>query len=211
MKLTQLEQEKQDRIIHALIQEYSQSGLENASTNRIVKQAGISKGSLFNYLGSKIEQYLFIVDYVMKQFMTNLNIYMQEVTMPDDYFEQLLMISQIKIRLGLEYPDEYKLLLNAYLEKDEQVVAYMEQQYNLLATDVMEQQKEMLNPDVLKNPKDRDKIVEMTFHLIAGYSENYLKKYDRLDENQVSSVIQEMTEQLQGYFDLIRKGHFKSN
>lgn len=41
--------EKQQRIINAALNEFVQSGYEKASTNKIVKNAGISKGSLFNY------------------------------------------------------------------------------------------------------------------------------------------------------------------
>lgn len=209
MKLNELEQDKQEKIIQAMIDEYSQAGLKNASTNRIVKQAGISKGSLFNYVGNKVEQYIYVVDYTMKQFMVTLNTYMQEETMPEDYFDQLLLRSKIKLRLSLDYPKEYKLLFDAYLETHEAVVSYMETQYNLLAADVMDKQKEMLSPDVLKNPDDRDKVVEMVFHLIAGYSENYLKKYERIEQDQVSTVLEELTAQLQGYFELIKKGFFK--
>ena len=49
----ELEKEKQDRIIEAAIKEFAEYGYENGSTNRIVKECGISKGSLFKYFENK--------------------------------------------------------------------------------------------------------------------------------------------------------------
>ena len=47
-KFLNLELEKQDRIINAAIKEFAQKGYDKASTNEIVKEAGISKGLLYN-------------------------------------------------------------------------------------------------------------------------------------------------------------------
>src|SRR5690554_5928133 len=102
MKIDDLSNEKRDRIIEALIDEYSKNGYANASTNVIVEKAGISKGSLFNYLGNKKEQYLFIIDYVMQFFYKVLNEMMRDVELPEDYFEQILLQSKLKIRMALE-------------------------------------------------------------------------------------------------------------
>ncbi|MDD3656837.1 MAG: TetR/AcrR family transcriptional regulator, partial [Atribacterota bacterium] len=50
-----LESEKQERIINAALKEFARNGYGKASTNEIIKQAGISKGSLFNYFNNKKE------------------------------------------------------------------------------------------------------------------------------------------------------------
>lgn len=45
--------EKRKRIIDVCIEEFGDKGYTNASTNTIVKNAGISKGTLFNYFDNK--------------------------------------------------------------------------------------------------------------------------------------------------------------
>lgn len=55
--------EKQARIINAAMKEFVKSGYDKASTNKIVKEANISKGSLFNYFHSKKELYLYLIEY----------------------------------------------------------------------------------------------------------------------------------------------------
>lgn len=209
MKLDHLDQEKQNKIIEALLDEYSAEGLENASTNRIVKAAGISKGSLFNYLGNKVDQYLFLLTLEIERLMVVLNQYMIEMPVPKDYFDQLLNISRVKIKISLEYPRENRLLFNAYIEKNERVKAYMDQQYNMIATQALDQHKQMLDPNLLINPDDRDKVVEMIFHFVSGYSDNYLKRYESFENEDVGVILEDIMIELDGYFDMMRRSFFK--
>ena len=60
-KFLALDQDKQDRILNAAMEEFARNGYKNTSTNKIVKQAGISKGLLFHYFSNKKELYLMIV------------------------------------------------------------------------------------------------------------------------------------------------------
>ena len=62
-KFFDLKQEKQDRMINAALKIFAVNGYQHASTDDIVKEAGISKGLLFHYFDSKIGVYSFIYDY----------------------------------------------------------------------------------------------------------------------------------------------------
>jgi AcrR family transcriptional regulator len=52
--------EKQERIVNASISEFAERGYNTASMNTVVHQAGISKGSLFNYFKTKSVLYDYI-------------------------------------------------------------------------------------------------------------------------------------------------------
>lgn len=60
-----LDEAKQRIILDAAMAEFSEHGYEQASTNRIVAHAGISKGILFHYFGSKEGLYRYLVDYAV--------------------------------------------------------------------------------------------------------------------------------------------------
>ena len=62
-KFFDLKKEKQDRMINAALKVFALKGYEHASTDDIVKEAGISKGLLFHYFISKLGLYSFIYDY----------------------------------------------------------------------------------------------------------------------------------------------------
>lgn len=65
-KFFDLKKEKQDRMINAALKIFSMRGYQFASTDDIVKEAGISKGLLFHYFGSKSGLYSFIYDYSIR-------------------------------------------------------------------------------------------------------------------------------------------------
>ncbi len=62
-KFFDLKKEKQDRMMNAALKVFAQNGYRHASTDDIVAEAGISKGLLFHYFGSKIGLYSFLYDY----------------------------------------------------------------------------------------------------------------------------------------------------
>ncbi len=62
--------EEQQRILEACIEEFAQNGYEAASTNAIVKRAGIPKGTLFYFFGSKKDLYLYVIDHAVSRFVS---------------------------------------------------------------------------------------------------------------------------------------------
>lgn len=56
-----LPEEKRDIIINVAIDEFLEFGLENASTNRIVANSGISKGSFYQYFEDKQDVFMYLL------------------------------------------------------------------------------------------------------------------------------------------------------
>ena len=52
-KLLELEPTRRNAILNAALKEFASKGYDEASTNVIAKEAGISKGLMFHYVGSK--------------------------------------------------------------------------------------------------------------------------------------------------------------
>ena len=68
-----LPEEKKQRIIDACIDEFGSHSYEKSSTDRIIRKAGISKGGLYEYISSKEELFLYIVDYGFLKLDNHLN------------------------------------------------------------------------------------------------------------------------------------------
>jgi AcrR family transcriptional regulator len=62
-----LPQEKRETIMNAAIEEFADYGLENASTNRIVKNSGIAKGSFYQYFEDKQEVFMHMLERIEQQ------------------------------------------------------------------------------------------------------------------------------------------------
>ena len=59
--------EKRETIMNAAIEEFAEYGLENASTNRIVKNSGIAKGSFYQYFEDKQDVFMHMLDMIEQQ------------------------------------------------------------------------------------------------------------------------------------------------
>ena len=64
-----LPQEKRETIMSAAIEEFAEYGLENASTNRIVKNSGIAKGSFYQYFEDKQDVFMHLLDVIEQKEM----------------------------------------------------------------------------------------------------------------------------------------------
>lgn len=62
-KLLELDTQRRDAILNAALKEFSLQGYDNASTNVIAKEAGISKALMFHYVGGKQELFLVVYDF----------------------------------------------------------------------------------------------------------------------------------------------------
>jgi len=59
--------EKRETIMNAAIDEFADYGLENASTNRIVKNSGIAKGSFYQYFEDKQDVFMHMLEVIEQQ------------------------------------------------------------------------------------------------------------------------------------------------
>lgn len=96
-----LPDEKRLRIINAGISEFGSKGYEHGSLDRIVKSAGISKGGLYEYISSKEELFLFLVDLVYNDLYRFLEIKIHE----DQSREQKDILGRLFSAVG--YAAEY--------------------------------------------------------------------------------------------------------
>lgn len=77
-----ISKEKQQLIIHKAMKEFEEFGYEGASTNRLVKTLGISKGSLFKYFETKLDLYTYLIDYTIELLKLHMNTLELSTTAP---------------------------------------------------------------------------------------------------------------------------------
>ncbi len=68
-----LPQEKKEKIFHAIQQELTEKSLEDVSINQIIKHAGISRGSFYQYFEDKQD----MVRYMLEEFRKIMNTYIE--------------------------------------------------------------------------------------------------------------------------------------
>ncbi len=119
-KFFDLKKEKQDRMINAALKIFAENGFRRASTDEMVKEAGISKGLLFHYFISKTGLYEFVFDYSVKYLM------MEMASAVDgqetDYFQIRRQIEKARTVAMKNFPYMQLFLQRAAEEKEPEVL-----------------------------------------------------------------------------------------
>ena len=124
-KFFDLNKEKQDRMINAALKVFALEGYLHGSTDDIVRDAGISKGLLFHYFGSKLGLYSFLYDYSVRFFMLEVD---SEINRNEsDFFELYSQFVHAQANSMRQYPYLQLFLHSAETEIDQEAaVAIME-------------------------------------------------------------------------------------
>lgn len=102
IKLLDLDPKRRDAVLNAALKEFALQGYDNASTNVIAKNAGISKALMFHYVSSKQELFLVVYDYfseLLKREYFELMDYGEK-----DIFERLRKSYLLQLKLSEKYP-----------------------------------------------------------------------------------------------------------
>ncbi len=112
-----LPEEKRTRILDAAFEEFSANDYRHASTNRIAERAGIAKGMLFYYFGSKEALY----DDLIEQALS----FVEEAILPTlsgaddaDFISLCVCLSRAKAKAMAERPQMFYFLSSFVLRPD---------------------------------------------------------------------------------------------
>ncbi len=163
-KFFDLKKEKQDRMINAALKVFALNGYKHASTDDIVTEAGISKGLLFHYFGSKLGLYSFSYDYSVRFMKLELTRGVLDAAASKDYFELRKQIEFAKMQVLKNYPYMQQFLDRSKFENVKEALLAIEEQRNVLAevyTDILAQADKTLFADNLDVAK-LDTMLEYT-------------------------------------------------
>lgn len=123
-----LKKEKQDRIINASLKVFALQGYRHGSTDDIVRQAGISKGLLFHYFGSKVGVYRFVYDYSVRYM--NLELHTCVNSGERDLFTVLKQIECARMHAMKGYPYMQQFLNRSLSEDSYEALLSVEEKRN---------------------------------------------------------------------------------
>ncbi len=196
-----LEAEKQNRIIQAAITEFAQNTYVNASTNRIVKACGISKGSLFKYFTDKEDLYFFILDTVMWEMLRDIESDVENLS--TELFQRIIDYSALEISWYIKNPDKGRLIMSAVTEKDEEICSRMAERYGARGENIY---YELLADIEGKNLKiAKEKIAELLKWVLEGFNETFLKKAD-IKKESFEQLKENYIQELSNYIEILKTG-----
>lgn len=130
-KFFDLKKDKQDRMINAALKVFAMQGYRHASTDDMVREAGISKGLLFHYFGSKLGVYTFVFDYSVRYMTLELTSTIRKSE--TDFFEILKQKEQAKTQALRGYPYMQQFLDRCMVEDVSEALLAIEEKRDIFA------------------------------------------------------------------------------
>ncbi|GEA34048.1 TetR/AcrR family transcriptional regulator [Clostridium diolis] len=183
-KFLNLDSEKQNRILNAAINEFAEKGYENASTNDIVKEAGISKGLLFHYFKNKKQLFLFLYDYCIDVSLTE---FYKKIDLNErDFFVRLRQIHLIKAELLNKYPKMLKFIEVANIEKSSDI----ENDLNMINKDELENASKRVFDGIdlskFRDGIDIEKAINVVIWSFQGFNAKVLEEAKSSSSEQIN-------------------------
>jgi TetR/AcrR family transcriptional regulator len=200
-KFYSLEQEKRERIINAALKEFAKNGYEKASTNEIIKEAEISKGSLFNYFKNKKQLYLFLLDYVVTVID---EIYEEMDWNITDLFERMRALGLIKFKIMRKYPQAFNFIKNAAQEDAADVNSEIETLEKSIVESGLERGYKDLDLTKFREDMDIQKIMNIINWTILSFAEQQRDQVNSFEE-----LDMEVLKEWEDYFDILKRCFYK--
>lgn len=200
---------EQQRILEVCIEEFSQNGYQAASTNAIVQHAGIPKGTLFYYFGSKKDLYLYVIDHAVSRFIESFS----QLTgdLPDDLFERLMQRGRARMQFVVQEPRLYQLFFNAFINAPEEIQAELQSRFAGNFQSSSHRLLEGLDLSRFRDDIPVAKAVELVNLLLEGLYNRYLPVFRSLSPAESLALVDQISIETQTYFEMLKKGLYKDS
>lgn len=170
--LDKMDPDKRHRLINSAMKEFGNNTYAKASTNAIVKEAGISKGLLYHYFDTKEALYNYLMHFMFNKTANDL---MQVIdTDKTDLLDRLEEALIYKIKLIAKYPSIIDFSKNMYLEKSlEDIKAVIDEMVPGFYHDFYYKN---VDYTLFKEDVDVDAVIKMIQMVSEKLSENYARR-----------------------------------
>jgi TetR/AcrR family transcriptional regulator len=206
-KFERIPKEQQRLILEACLEEFARNGYAQASTNAIVRDAGIPKGTLFYFFGSKKQLYFYLIDYAVSRYVDLVNVRLEGL--PSDLFERLLALGRLRMQFAIQEPLLYRFFFNAFLHTPEQLSTEMAVRYAEYVTSSRRLLHDGLESSKFRADIDIDQAIDLTSLVLEGIFSRYAQKLSQGTPEQGLVLVEQLTQQVQGYFKLLISGLYR--
>lgn len=200
--LAHMEPEKKLRLINSAMKEFGENRFDKASTNVIVKDAGISKGLLYYYFKSKEE----LFEYLIAFSMTLVGERIAEDTDWDkgDLFERIVEIAKVKMKIMEQYPYLVSFSKNMYEGKSINDIKKLVETY--IPNIYVKAYTYNIDYSLFREGVDVARVVKMFELFLNGYSEELITKLKQVDDG---FDIKEVFGELNAYLKIYKEAFYK--
>lgn len=198
---------QQRRILESCLKEFARHGYEQASTNAIVMQADIPKGTLFYFFGSKKHLYLYLVDYAVRRYVEQVSLSSEEI--PSDLFERLLARGRLRMQFAVQEPLLYQFFFNAFLHTPAEIQSEIAHRFVEYAAASRKLMFEGLDRSKFRDGVNIEQAIDLTNLVLEGFFSRHAGQLSQGTPEQALAFVEQLSDQVQEYFDLLKRGLYR--
>lgn len=196
--------DKKEQILNAALNEFIEKGYGNASTNKIVKEANVSKGVLFYYFTDKEGLYNYLLEYVV-DLLTEDIMHQMNLENPD-FFDFLHESVNIKLLTIAKYPRETQFYTKAFTSDIPESGKKILEKNVALSLKYMNDAYKYFDTSLLKDGLESDKVIKQIEWACKGMLDDVITggelEYDT-DNYKI------LTKKIDSDFEFMRKLFYK--
>lgn len=200
----ELKTDKQRKIINAGISEFATYGFSNSSTNRIVQNAGISKGSLFKYFANKEDFFFFILDAVTAELSEDLD--KAAANFSKELFQRVIDYSTAEFSWYIHNPEKYRLIMTAFSQNDTKIYPKVMIRYGNQEQDIYYRLLEDINTDHFR--WEREMTIDILKWFLKGFNEDFIRGTN-LEQHDLERIKNDYVKSLLTHMEILKNGLLK--
>jgi TetR/AcrR family transcriptional regulator len=202
-----LPEEKRQKILTACLDEFAEHGYVNASTNQIVKAAGISKGLLFHYFENKKKLFLYVLDYTINTLVQKISKY--SGSLKGDFFETMWQYSLIKTQIAIEEPAMYRILYDVYVNLPAELKDETMQLYGQMLSGQRKAYIMKIDSSKLREGVTPEIVANLITDFLDGYYKRNIDSYKAYTPEQFLENLEDIKIDMMKYMDIIKRAVYK--
>lgn len=204
-KLLNLEPNRREEIINAALKEFATKGFDDASTNVIAKEAGISKSLMFHYVNNKKDFFLFLYDYCLEIIKKE---YFDLVDLSEeDIFDRLRQTYLLKVKILKQYPWIFDFSKVVVYTDSESVNKELNERKKKLEENSLLNFYGDIDISKFRDNLDVEKSKQLIYWAVGGYANQFLEEMRNNKNYNVD--YEKIGIEFDGYLNELRKSFYK--
>lgn len=204
-KFLNLELERRNAIMNAALREFASKGFDDASTNVIAKESGISKPLMFHYVNNKKDFFLFLYDYCLdilnREYFDKIDVHEKDI------FERLRQTCLLKIQVMQKYPWIFDFIRVAVFTDSVAVKSELKERREVVENNSFERFYGDIDVSRFRSEMDVNKAKQLIFWAVGGYASQILDQFKGFDT--VEFNFEKIRTEFDGYLNELRKAYYK--
>ncbi|MGM0216883.1 TetR/AcrR family transcriptional regulator [Enterococcus sp. AZ109] len=201
---------KEQAMIDASMELFGAKGFLGTKMEEIAKKAGVSKGLLFHYFGSKINLYLATYDYTRNFFygLAELDVW----TTASDFIEMVTRSTRHKLGLQIKYPIEFNFLFCCLREQPQlpdEVKKALDEKLQGEYQFTMELIEPVLDRMEIKEPFTKKDVLRVLYYVVQGETETIQTVMNQHPEWTTMDQLEPLIVQMKNSLAMVQMGFLK--